>query len=213
MDATQVKGRLKRKVIMHMLFQFGGSIVIIGALFKILHIDIGPISGGFVLGVGLIMEAVIFFVGGLMLDDVHEEQEEFLHNRQLRKTGIGNTEEGLSEKIDAMLREAKLDVTVVDGLKKSIENLEASAKALAPAAEVISSSNNYSQQLDVASKKLSSLNELYDSQLKNATSTGEYNDQIAQNAERLKAQMDLLSANLASLNEVYEAMLKAMNKN
>ena len=37
---------------MHMLFGLGGAVVIIGALFKILHLEIGPITGGLVLGLG-----------------------------------------------------------------------------------------------------------------------------------------------------------------
>ena len=53
MDAKQLKGRLRRKIIMHMLFQIGGAVVIVGALFKILHLEIGPITGGVVLGLGL----------------------------------------------------------------------------------------------------------------------------------------------------------------
>ena len=54
MDAKQLKGRLRRKIIMHMLFQIGGAVVIVGALFKILHLEIGPITGGVVLGLSLI---------------------------------------------------------------------------------------------------------------------------------------------------------------
>ena len=77
MDAKQLKGRLRRKIIMHMLFQIGGAVVIVGALFKILHLEIGPITGGVVLGLGLGTEAIIFLVGGLMLDDVREEQAEY----------------------------------------------------------------------------------------------------------------------------------------
>ena len=57
MDAKQLKGRLRRKIIMHMLFQIGGAVVIVGALFKILHLEIGPITGGVVLGLGLGTEA------------------------------------------------------------------------------------------------------------------------------------------------------------
>ena len=76
MNAKQLKGRFIRKVMMHMLFQIGGAVVIIGALFKILHLEIGPLTGGVVLGLGLGTEAIIFLIGGLMLDDVREEQAE-----------------------------------------------------------------------------------------------------------------------------------------
>jgi gliding motility-associated protein GldL len=216
MDAKQLKGRLRRKIIMHMLFQIGGAVVIVGALFKILHLEIGPITGGVVLGLGLGTEAIIFLVGGLMLDDAREEHAAFVEHQE-EKTGHGkssaNTDEGLSSKIDSILQEAKLDVNLVNGLTQSIKNLEASAKALSPAAEAVSSSQNYSEQLSKAAVQLETLNELYSAQVASSGSQTAYNEQVAENAERLKAQMEALSANLASLNQVYGGMLSAMNKN
>tara|TARA_B100000767_G_C19778063_1_gene543904 strand:- start:7622 stop:8272 length:651 start_codon:yes stop_codon:yes gene_type:complete len=216
MDAKQLKGRLRRKIIMHMLFQIGGAVVIVGALFKILHLEIGPITGGVVLGLGLGTEAIIFLVGGLMLDDAKEEHAAFVEH-QMEGSDHGkkssNDEEGLSSKIDSILQEAKLDVGLVNGLTQSIKNLEDSAKALSPAAEAVSSSQNYSDQLSKAATQLESLNEMYTSQAANAGSQSAYNEQVAENAERLKAQMESLSANLASLNQVYGGMLSAMNKN
>ena len=216
MDAKQLKGRLRRKIIMHMLFQIGGAVVIVGALFKILHLEIGPITGGVVLGLGLGTDAIIFLFGGLMLDDAREEHAAFVEH-QMEGSGHGakssNDEEGLSSKIDSILQEAKLDVGLVNGLTQSIKNLEGSAKALSPAVEAVSSSQNYSDQLSKAAAQLESLNDMYSSQVASAGSQSAYNEQVAENAERLKAQMESLSANLASLNQVYGGMLSAMNKN
>ena len=214
MDSKQLKGRLRRKIIMHMLFQIGGAVVIVGALFKILHLEIGPITGGVVLGLGLGTEAIIFLVGGLMLDDVREEQDEYVS----KHAGDGHSsgakkEEGLSAKIDGLLQEAKMDVALIGGLTRSIQNLEASARALSPAAEAASSSQSYADQLNKAATQLEALNELYAAQVQSAGAHGSYNDQVAENAERLKAQMQSLSDNLASLNQVYGGMLSAMNKN
>ncbi|MEL0275971.1 MAG: gliding motility protein GldL, partial [Flavobacteriaceae bacterium] len=124
---------------MHMLFQIGGAVVIVGALFKILHLEIGPITGGVVLGLGLGTEAIIFLVGGLMLDDVREEQDEYVAKHAGEGHSSGDKkDEGLSAKIDGLLQEAKMDVALISGLTKSIQNLEASAKALSPAAEAAS---------------------------------------------------------------------------
>ncbi|MGB1445209.1 MAG: gliding motility protein GldL [Flavobacteriaceae bacterium] len=214
MDAQKLKGRLRRKIIMHMLFQIGGAVVIVGALFKILHLEIGPITGGVVLGLGLGTEAIIFLVGGLMLDDVREEHDAYIehHSGEGHSAG-GAKEEGLSSKIDELLQEAKMDVALIGGLTRSIQNLEASAKALTPAAEAASSSQSYADQLNKAAVQLEALNELYAAQVQSAGAHGSYNDQVAQNAERLKAQMESLSDNLASLNQVYGGMLSAMNKN
>ena len=163
MTAKQLKGRFIRKVMMHMLFQIGGAVVIIGALFKILHLEIGPLTGGVVLGLGLGTEAIIFLIGGLMLDDVREEQAEY--EAYLTKGGAtaggGSKDEGLSEKIDSLLKEAKMDVTLINSLTRSIKNLESSAQALTPASEAASSSQNYADQLEKATSQLKELNALY----------------------------------------------------
>ena len=215
MTAKQLKGRFIRKVMMHMLFQIGGAVVIIGALFKILHLEIGPLTGGVVLGLGLGTEAIIFLIGGLMLDDVREEQAEY--EAYLTKGGAtaggGSKDEGLSEKIDSLLKEAKMDVTLINSLTRSIKNLESSAQALTPASEAASSSQNYADQLEKATSQLKELNALYSQQAKDASSHSTYNQQVAENAEQLKVQMESLSQNLASINQVYKGMLSAMNKN
>ena len=85
--------------------------------------------------------------------------------------------------------------------------------ALAPAADAISSSNNYSDQLAKAATQLEAVNQLYSSQVADANSQTSYNEQVAENTQQFKAQMEAMSANLASLNQVYGGMLSAMNKN
>ena len=45
-----------------MAYGLGASIVIIGALFKILHWELGPLNGGILLAIGLITEAIIFAI-------------------------------------------------------------------------------------------------------------------------------------------------------
>ena len=62
MDDKSLQKRLRGKLIMHMLFGLGGAVVIIGALFKILHLEFGPITGGLVLGIGLILLSLVFSV-------------------------------------------------------------------------------------------------------------------------------------------------------
>ena len=52
----------KSKKIMNMVYGLGAAIVIIGALFKIQHISIGPLTGGVMLTVGLIVEAIVFAI-------------------------------------------------------------------------------------------------------------------------------------------------------
>ena len=46
--------------ITNFVYSFGAAIVILGALFKMTHWSIGPITGNVALAVGLITEALIF---------------------------------------------------------------------------------------------------------------------------------------------------------
>jgi gliding motility-associated protein GldL len=214
MNDQLLKRRLRGKVAMHMLFGLGGAVVIIGALFKILHLEIGPITGGLVLGLGLGTEALIFTVSALNTGEIKEEHDDFVKKVKGAGGKAASAEEpGLSSKIDEMLREAKLDVALINNLTRSIKNLEASAQALSPAADAASSSEAYSQQLATASQKLEQLNQVYAEQVNSAGNNAAFNEKVAENADKLKQQMEALSSNLAALNQVYKGMLSAMNKN
>ena len=98
------------------------------------------------------------------------------------------------------MAEAKIDVSLMNKLAKSIQNLEDSAKALAQL-RAASASQTYSQELAKAATQLEQLNANYQKQIR-----------VNQNADQLKQQMESLSANLAALNNVYGGMLNAMNK-
>ena len=207
--------RLRSKVAMHMLFGLGGAVVIIGALFKILHLEIGPITGGLVLGLGLGTEALIFTVAALNTGEIKEEHADYVKKVKgapKKAAPSGGGEEGLSSKIDALMQEAKLDVSLMNSLASSIKDLENSAKALSPASEAVTASQNYSQELAKAATQLEQLNANYQKQIQDAEGSAEFNDKVNQNAEQIRAQMESLSDNLAALNNVYGGMLNAMNK-
>ena len=206
--------RLRSKVAMHMLFGLGGAVVIIGALFKILHLEIGPITGGLVLGLGLGTEALIFTVAALNTGEIKEEHNDYVKKVKgaPKNPSTGGGDQGLSSKIDAIMQEAKLDVSLMNSLATSIKDLESSAKALSPASDAVSASQNYSHELAKASSQLEQLNANYQKQIQDAEGNSEFNDKVNQNAEQLRAQMASLSDNLAALNNVYGGMLNAMNK-
>ena len=48
------------KKFMAMAYGLGASIVIVGALFKIIHFEIGTLTGNVMLTIGLVTEAIIF---------------------------------------------------------------------------------------------------------------------------------------------------------
>ncbi len=129
MDNKLLQKRLRNKIAMHMLFGLGGAVVIIGALFKILHLEIGPITGGLVLGLGLGTEALIFTVAALNTGEIKEEHEDFV--KKIKGGGAkssGGDDGSLSSKLDGLMKEAKLDVALMNNLTKSIKNLRPQLK-------------------------------------------------------------------------------------
>jgi gliding motility-associated protein GldL len=110
-----------------------------------------------------------------------------------------------------MLKEAKLDSSLMSSLSESIQNFRGAAENIAPAVDSISATNRYSEQLALAASQMESLNNLYKVQIESTSRQAEINESVANNAGALKDQMESLTSNLSSLNGVYGGMLSAMS--
>lgn len=205
-----------KKQLMNMAYGLGASIVILGALFKILHWELGPLTGGTLLAIGLITEAFIFALAAFD----NEDEEELDWTRvfpQLKGEGgaienLSDIEGLLSKKLDKMLSEAKIDAQMMEQLGSSIKNFEMAARGIAPTADAIRSTQKYAEELDKAASQMENLNQLYQGQLASAKSQADAQATIASNAAALQSQMAELSKNLESLNQVYHGMLNAMQR-
>ena len=206
-----------RKKVMSMVYGLGAAIVIIGALFKIQHISIGPITGGLMLTIGLITEAVIFTISAFEPVDkdldwskVYPELTGADASSKDQKQEFKEESGLLSQKLDDMLKEAKIDSKLMESLGESIKNFEGAAKNIAPTTEAMNSQKKYGDQISMAAQQMESLNNLYKVQVESAIRQTEINEAVTDNAGRLKDQMEFLTANLNSLNGVYGGMLTAM---
>ena len=204
------------KKLFNMAYGLGASIVILGALFKILHWELGPLNGGLLLAIGLITEAIIFAISAF--EPVDDDLDWSLVYPELAG-GKGKEKEPqgaqglLSKKLDEMLKEAKIDSDLMSSLGDSIRSFEGAAKGMAPTAEAMNSTKKYSEEMALAAAQMESLNSLYKVQVESTTRQAEVNERVVENAEQLKAQMENLASNLSSLNGVYGGMLSAMNRN
>lgn len=207
------------KKAMNFAYGMGAAIVIVGALFKITHFELGPLTGTVMLSVGLLTEAFIFALSAF--EPVDEELDWTLVYPELangKSEGIkkskvetpADSQGLLSQKLDAMLKEAKIDSELMASLGTSIKNFESAAKGIAPTVDSISATKKYSEELSMAAAQMESLNSLYKVQLESASRNAEANKEIAENAGKLKEQMQSMTANIASLNNVYGGMLSAM---
>lgn len=207
------------KKLFNMAYGLGASVVIIGALFKILHWEFGPLTGGLLLAVGLITEALIFAISAF--EPVDDEFDWSLVYPELAggesngksKNEAKEAEGLLSKKLDQLLKEANIDVELMNSLGDSIRNFEGAAKGIAPSVDAIESTKKYSDEMSQAAAQMESLNSLYKVQLESASRQASINEEVVQNAGALKDQMESLASNLSSLNGVYGGMLTAMTRN
>ncbi len=205
------------KKLFNMAYGLGASVVIIGALFKILHWEFGPLTGGLLLAVGLITEALIFAISAF--EPVDDEYDWSLVYPELngdakgKKNEVKEAQEAegiLSRKLDELLKEANIDSELFTSLGESIRSFEGAAKDMAPTSDAIQNTQKYSEELSHAAAQMESLNSLYKVQLESASRQASINEEVVQNAGALKDQMESLASNLSSLNGVYGGMLSAM---
>jgi gliding motility-associated protein GldL len=204
------------KKLFNMAYGLGASIVIIGALFKILHWEIGPLNGGILLAVGLITEALIFAFSAF--EPVEDDLDWSLVYPELagnmgknrNKDGVPDAEGILSKKLDEMLKGAHIDSKLMESLSESIRSFEETAKHMVPTTNAIDSTKKYGEEMALAAAQMESLNSLYKVQVESSSRQVEMNDQVTENTEQLKNQMENLTTNLSSLNGVYGGMLSAM---
>lgn len=207
------------KKLFNMAYGIGASIVILGALFKIMHWPFG----NEMLIIGLSVEALVFFISAF--ESVEEDLDWSLVYPELaggQSSGKkGKQQESaedaqglLSKKLDEMLKEAKLDAGLMSSLGESIRSFEGAAREMQPTAEAMGATKKYSQEMSLAAAQMESLNSLYKVQVESASRQAQINEEVAQNADQLKQQMQAMATNLSSLNGVYGGMLSAMtNRN
>lgn len=206
-----------RVKIMNMVYGLGAAVVILGALFKIMHWNFG----NEMLIIGLITEAIVFAISAF--EPVDDELDWSLVYPELAGGPSGQreaafvedkeTEASLSKKLDEMLKEARIDANLMHSLGDSIRNFEGAAKGIAPTVDAMTSQKKYSEELTLAAAQMETLNNLYKVQVESSSRQAEINQEVAENAGKLKEQMGSLAANLSSLNGVYGGMLTAMNVN
>ena len=206
---------LINKKVMNFAYGMGAAVVIIGALFKLMHWP----GASIMLIAGLGTEAFIF--GLSSFDAVEEELDWTLvypelaggeaKARKVKTEGSEDTQGLLSQKLDAMLKEAKIDGELMASLGHSIKNFEGAAKAISPTVDSVASTKKYAEEMTKAAAQLETLNGLYQVQLQSAERNAQINDEVAENNLKLKDQMQSLTSNLSSLNNVYGGMLSAMS--
>ena len=199
------------KKTMNFTYGMGAAVVIIGALFKIEHLP----GASILLKIGLITEAFIFALSAF--EPVDHELDwslvypELAGGQAKEKTKKEDSQGLLSQKLDAMLKEAKIDGELMSSLGNSIKNFEGAAKSISPTLDAMAGQKKYAEEMSKAATQMEALNGLYQVQLQSAERNAQINNEVAENNLKLKDQMQSLTSNLSTLNNVYGGMLSAMN--
>ena len=199
----------------NMIYGLGAAIVILGALFKIQHWQ----YGSEILTIGMIVEALVFTYSAFERQQsdldwslVYPELAGGMTTKKGKKEEPKDAEGILSQKLDNLLKDAKIDGELMASLGDSIRNFEGAAKGISPTVGSMVAQKKYGEELSLAAAQMESLNSLYKVQLESVNRQASINEESIENAAKLKEQMQSLASNLSSLNGVYGGMLNAMNK-
>jgi gliding motility-associated protein GldL len=217
MALIDVNGK-RFKNFMTKLYGLGAAVVIMRALFKILHLK----GADLMLIIGLTTEAVIFAISAFEAQPkdydwalVYPELENEPATEKKARKGSSGT---VTQELDRMLEEAKIGPELLESLSAGMRKLSETAASLNTATDAAGATAAYSQQLGAAAKNMEALNALYAVQLENTTSQVDIQNTVmeklsasAQNTEALAGEVTKLSQNLSQLNSVYGNMLAAMN--
>lgn len=191
---------------MNMVYGLGAAVVIIGALFKILHWP----GANIMLIVGLGTEALIFAISAF--DKPKEEYDWSLVYPELKGEQAAGTRGGKSrsklEEVDELLNQVKLEVSTFQGLKSSIEKLTKTAGQLGDISQVV----NASKDLADSMRKGASETQRYAQSVGKATNAVSAVGEAAQSTEAYVAQLKSATQSLKALNQTYDAELSEVSQ-
>lgn len=202
----------KGKKMMGMLYGWGASIVIVGALFKIMHWP----GAGAMLTIGLLTEAVIFAFSAFepphMDVDwslVYPELAGMGEDLSLMEEETSEEDKGtITEQLDHMLEEAKIGPELIESLGTGLRSMAENAGRMSDLSDAAASTSDYASSMKSASEKV---NELSDSYVRASESL---NKMVVSDEEGSTYANNLrnVTKTLSALNSVYELQLQSVNE-
>ena len=210
----------KGKKVVGAVYSLGASVVIIGALFKIMHFP----GAGAMLMVGMGVEALLFAIG--CLDKPHTE----FHWNNVFPQLLGHgadpelLEEMKSRPCPTLMGSAggenatpTLDSKELESLKAGVANLAKTANQLNELATVTTATNNLTAKLDAASQAAEQFAQAGKIVVEKSAELGNTYTQVTEDMQKVVAdtktyenQVVAVSAQLQKLKAVYELQLNAL---
>ena len=201
-------GGKKWKSFMAKLYGFGAAIVIIGAMFKIMHWP----GAGPMLVVGLSTEAVIFFFSAF--EPPHEEVDWSLVYPELAgmhgEEGDKQIEDkgSITDQLDTMLEDAKIGPELIASLGEGMRHLGDQANKMSNITDASVATEEYVSSVKSAAKNVNTLSDSYSKAAESLTGLAVSSDDSASLGEQIVK----VSKNLSALNASYELQLQGSNE-
>ncbi|MFD1629497.1 gliding motility protein GldL [Pseudopedobacter beijingensis] len=203
-------GKKKFKITLDAIVSWGATVVIIGALFKIMHWP----GGGIVISVGLLVEALLFFIMGFK--PPHPEPEWEKVYPQLAEDYKGELPD-MNKAVKLNELEIKGNVSGGGGLpdlqvsdefiakvRQGLDNFSNKIASISSAADASVATAEFANKISAAADKAENLGQAFEK-----ASAGVI--EVAQASTASKAyheQISNLGKNISALNAVYELELK-----
>ena len=165
------------KNFMAKLYGWGAAAVILGALFKILHLT----GADQMLMIGMGTEALIFFFSAF--EPLHKEYDWALVYPEL---GIAEEAKGkqpkgtVTQQLDNMLAEAKIEPALIESLASGMRNLSENAKKLSFTTDAAMATEGYVDNLSKAKDAMQNLTGVYTKSADAISATSEMQMKSAQ---------------------------------
>lgn len=206
----------KFSITVNTLISWGASVVIIGLMFKILHLKGGEIM----IAVGLITEAVLFFVLGFKAESVEPDWTKVYPELAEENKGVGSratssSSVSSSAALDKMMADAKIGPELIESLGSGLRSFGDKVSAISGIADSASASTELAAKVKAASTNFDNLNLAFG----HATTSLRQMVDTNIDTKSYNEQVNNLGKNISALNAVYElelqdssAHLKSMNK-
>lgn len=208
----------KGKKIVGYAYGLGAAVVIVGALFKILHLP----GASVVLTIGMGTEAFLFALSAF--EDPHKEYHWDLVFPQL-EGGEGGPIMGAAapaskagNSIEDIANAGKLSESDAQKLNEGIRKLSETASQIADVTAAVSASSNYARNMNAASDAISAfaatqatLKTSSDSLFASYKTVAESMANVADDAKGYMQEMQGITKNLSSINASYEMQVKSIS--
>ena len=183
-----------------MMYGLGAAVVIMGALFKLMH---WPFAGA-MLTAGLSTEAVIFGIGAFL--PIHDDPDWTLVYPELAGAAPGKKKESGNEvdRLNKMLSEAKIKQDTINNLGTGLKSLSTSVEGLKVANDASIATQTYTKKVTEATGNLDNLNKSYAVAAKSISTLGD-SQKVSKD---FYDTMQNVTSKLTQLNSVYESFLK-----